>query len=98
MSRYRATVVITVALLFAGLGSVADPLLTLAVFVISPLARGRIVIFTLAPVPAFKAPIAQVTGAKPLHVPRVETALTKVELAGSQSLRETPPTLLGPLF
>ena len=97
MDGYFLTVVVTLALLLAVFGSLTVAL-TEALLLMVPTVIGLMVMVTVAFAPLFSVPIAQLTVAVPLHVPLVETALTKTLLDGNVSVSVTLVALLGPLL
>ncbi len=91
-----STVVVALALLFAGVGS-ATPDETLALFVIEPALCGVTLIWTLALAPFATVPNEQVTVPDACeHEPWDGVAELNVTPPGSVSLRVTPVALEGP--
>jgi hypothetical protein len=89
------TVVVTVAVLFPGMGSVSLAA-TLAVFVTVPAAVGVTTIVTVDLAAFARLPRLQLTAA--VQVPWLGVAETNVTPEGSASVRVTPVTGDGPLF
>jgi len=91
------TVVVTLAVLLVGTGSVSVAA-TEAVLVMLPAATGLTMIVTVAVAAFASVPMEQVTVVVPEQVPCVETAETKVGPAGSVSVRFTFVAGDGPLL
>src|SRR5438874_292918 len=91
------TVVPSVTVLFAELGSASVPV-TLAVLVRTPAAVGLTLIVTVALAPLARLPTAQVNVVVPLHEPWLAEADTKLTPAGSESVSVTPVAADGPLL
>src|SRR6266481_6748292 len=92
------TVIVTLELLLPTWGSGWSPL-TVAVLVTLPVAVGITLIVTVAILPLFSVPRAQVT-VPPVcvQVPLVVETLRKVTPAGRWSTTVTPVAVLGPRF
>ena len=89
------TAVVAVALLFALLGSLGEPV-TEAVLVKVPVAVGVTLIVTVAEAPLLRLPSAHVMAGFKLQVPWLGAIDTNVTLAGSVSETVTPVAIDGP--